>query len=229
MALLNIDTSNIPVATALDPIPAGWYNCAIVESEMKPNSTNNGAYLELSLEVLDGQFKGRKVWDRLNLHNVNPVAQEIAYKTLSAICHAVNVIQVQDSEQLHNRPLQVKVSLRPAGPDANGTPREASNEVKGYKAIEQGAPAAAPAAFAPPPAAPAMPSAPQPPAAPAFAAPAAAPVAPTPPWTQPATAAPATPAAPAMPAPAAPTAPPWAAQAPAAPAAGAPAAPPWAR
>jgi hypothetical protein len=223
MAILNFDSTNVPVAQALDPIPAGWYPCAIVASEVKPTGNGQGAYLELEEEVIEGPYKGRKVYDRLNLQNLNPIAVEIAYKTLSAICHAVNVIQVADSSQLHNRPLMVKVALRSAGMGKDNQMHEASNEVKGYKAMGQDAAPAAPAApaFAPPPAAaPAAPAAPawQPPApaapaAPAFPAPApapaAAPVAPAgaPPWA--AAAQPAAPAAaPAMPV--APAAPPWA-------------------
>ena len=54
--------------------------------------------------------------DRLNLQNENPTTVQIAYETLSQICHSVGVIQCQDSQQLHNIPLLVKVKLRPAGP-----------------------------------------------------------------------------------------------------------------
>lgn len=218
---LNFDASTVAPSAALDPIPAGWYNAHITDSEAKPTSAGTGFYLELEMEVLDGPYAGRKVFDRLNLHNPNPVATEIAYKQLSAICHATGVIQVADSAQLHNRPLQVKVALRPAGPGADGKQYEASNEVKGYKGIGQPAPAgttmtapppapaAAPAAAAPawqPPAG----AAPQAPAAapwapPAAPAPVAAPVASaTPPWAPAASAAPV-----AAPAPAAPATPPW--------------------
>lgn len=210
---LNFDSTNVPVAAALDPIPAGWYVCAMTASEMKPTNTPGGMYLEAEYTVLDGDYKGRKVFDRLNLQNANPVAVEIAYKQLSAICHATGVIQVANSEQLHNRPLMVKVSMRPAGQGKDGNMYEANNEVKGYKGVEVQA-AAAP--MAPPPVTP-----PAAPAAPAWAPPAAAAPAPAAPpaWTPPA-----------APAAAAPAAPPWAAPAaPAAAPAGAPVAPPWAK
>jgi len=221
-AQLNFDASTVAPSAALDPIPAGWYNVHITDSEAKPTGAGTGFYLELEMEVLDGAYAGRKVFDRLNLHNPNPVATEIAYKTLSAICHATGVIQVADSAQLHNRPLQCKVSLRAAGPGKDGQHYEASNEVKGYKGIGQAAPTAAPvapiakaspvAAPAPaaawtPPAAPVAPEAPTwtPPAAPT-AAPAPAPAAP--PWAGAQAAPAAAPVAPA-PAPAAPATPPW--------------------
>ena len=147
MANLNFDARQVEPQKALDPIPAGWYNAKITESEMKPTKDGEGTMLALTLQVIDGQYANRKLFDRLNLQNKNAVAQNIAYQTLSAICHATGVIQVQDSQQLHGIPLMVKVNLRPAGQGKDGQFYDASNEVKGYKAIEgQQAP---PPGFAP--------------------------------------------------------------------------------
>ena len=154
MAQLNFDATQIaPDAGQLDAIPAGWYNAAMDQSEMKPTKDGSGAYLECRFNVLDGQFAGRKLFARLNLRNANPVAQEIAFKQLSAICHAVGVLNVQESSQLHNQPLKLKVSLRPASGDY-----EASNEIKAFKninenvgGVQNGAPASGPASFTPPP------------------------------------------------------------------------------
>lgn len=237
MAQLNFDASQVAPSEALEAIPAGWYNAQMTASEMKPTSNGTGAYLQAEFTVLSGDYAGRKLFDRINLQNKNPVAVEIGYKTLSAICHAVGVIQVQDSQQLHGRPLQLKVSLRAAGPGADGKHYEASNEVKGYKGMDgAGVPmAGAPAGGAPSwaPQAPAQQAAPQyappPAAAPQqWAPPAQAAAAAPQQWQQPAPQAPqapapqqwAPPAQQAAPAPqqAAPT-PPWqgqpAAQAPA--------------
>lgn len=253
MAQLNFDASQVAPSEALEAIPAGWYNAQMTASEMKPTSDGTGAYLQAEFTVLSGDYAGRKLFDRINLQNKNPVAVEIGYKTLSAICHAVGVIQVQDSQQLHGRPLQLKVSLRAAGPGADGKHYEASNEVKGYKGMGgAGVPmAGAPAGGAPSwaPQAPAQQAAPQyaPPAAPAPQqwAPPVQPAAAAPQqWQQPAPQAPqapaqqwAPPAQQAAPAPqqAAPT-PPWQGQPAAqAPAVGQPVAqsnapvPPWAQ
>lgn len=150
MAQLNFDASQVAPSEALEAIPAGWYNAQMTASEMKPTADGTGAYLQAEFTVLSGDYAGRKLFDRINLQNRNPVAVEIGYKILSAICHAVGVIQVQDSQQLHGRPLQLKVSLRAAGPGADGKYYEASNEVKGYKAADAGAPmAGAPVGGAP--------------------------------------------------------------------------------
>lgn len=199
-AALNFDASQVAPSVAPEAKPAGWYVCMATASEMKPTKDGVGQYLEFEFTILAPQeYAGQKFFDRLNLVNSNPMAVEIAFKTLSAICHATGVIQVQDSAALHNRPLQLKVSLRPAGPGADGVVRDATNEVKGYKAIDGATPPATPQ-YAPPPVAPAPQYAP--PAAPQYAPPAAqqyAPPAATPQYAPP-------PAAPT----AASTPPPWA-------------------
>jgi len=140
MAQLNLatgqtfDATHVDPTPRFDPIPAGDYRVIITASEMKFTKDGSGQYLELTLEVQGGEFSGRKLFDRLNLNNSNRQAVEIAQRQLSQICHAVGVLQVADSEQLHYKPLVAMVTVRP--------PREqyaASNEVKGYKAAS-GAP-----------------------------------------------------------------------------------------
>lgn len=141
MAQLNFDATQVAPAVGLDPVPAGWYNCIMEKSEMKPTKDGAGAYLECQYNIVDGQYAGRKLFDRLNLRNSNPQAQEIAFKTLSAIAHAVGVLHVADSQQLHNIPLKVRAKVRPADGQY-----EASNDVTGYKNINEGNNGAAPGA-----------------------------------------------------------------------------------
>jgi hypothetical protein len=131
MAKLNFDASQVAPDTGLpDALPAGYYNVMVDESEMKPTkdfATSGSMYLQLRMNVLDGQFIGRKLFARFNLKNKNPAAEEIARKQLSAVAHAIGVIQVQDSQQLHGIPLKVKVKLRAASGDY-----EASNDIAQY-------------------------------------------------------------------------------------------------
>ena len=133
MSQLNFDASQVDPQQSFDPIPAAWYKTMIVASEMKPTKDQQGAYLQLQLKVIDGEYTNRVVFARLNVQNRSQVAQEIAYKQLSAICHAVNVIQVQDSQQLHGIPFETKVSVSPA---SDGY--DASNDVKGFRKIGAG-------------------------------------------------------------------------------------------
>lgn len=96
-----------------DVFPAGKYLAQIVASEMRPTKDGRGQYLFLELDILEGQFAGRKLFDRLNLVNDNPDTVDIATRTLSSICRATGQMQVKDSEQLHLIPLIADVRVRP--------------------------------------------------------------------------------------------------------------------
>lgn len=127
MSTLNFDANSVEPSTGFDPVPAGKYPAVIVESVMKPTKNGNGQYLELTFEIIDGDYKARKVWARLNLENQNSTAVQIARSELSAICRAIGVMQPQDSIELHNLPLIITVRCR-----KNPETEEISNEIKGY-------------------------------------------------------------------------------------------------
>jgi len=126
------DANTVEPNAPREIIPAGDYIAQIVKSEFVSTKSGNGKQLVLELEVLDGEHRGRRVWDRLNLDNPNAQTVEIAQRTLSAICHATGVLRVSDTEVLHFKPMVVKVTVKPKGLDKQGIEREASNEVKGY-------------------------------------------------------------------------------------------------
>lgn len=141
MATLNFNANEVEPSVGFEPLPAGKYQAIIVDSEMKATKAGNGQYLQLELEVIDGELKGRKVWDRLNLDNPNSQAVEIARATLSAICRSVKVMEPKDSIDLHNLPLTITVACKKL--DSG----EFSNDIKGY-AEKQSASAATSAAKA---------------------------------------------------------------------------------
>lgn len=152
MAFLNFDSTNIAPETTRDPIPAGTYLSHITESDLVAAKSGNGQNLKLTFEVLDGQYKGRKVFETLCVQHVNQDTQRIAQAKLSAICHATGLLRVQDSSELHYKPIKLNVTVQPP---ANGY--DAQNRIKGYESAN---PAGAyapqqPQQFAPPPAAPA--------------------------------------------------------------------------
>ena len=137
MATLNFNANEVEPSTGYEAIPAGKYLAVIVDSEMKPNKAGTGEYLQLEFEIIEGEYRNRKVWTRLNLHNPNPDAVRMARADLSAICHAVNVIQPGDSVELHNLPLTITVKCRKT-PDG-----DIVNEIKGYAAKDLAAGTAA--------------------------------------------------------------------------------------
>lgn len=129
MAAVNFNANEVEPNKSFEPLPAGKYNALITQSEEKPTKAGTGSYLELTFEVLDEEYKGRRLWARLNLNNPSDQAVAIARAELSAICHAVNVLELQDTTQLHDLPMLVKVVAKP-----DKVSGEVRNEIKGYEA-----------------------------------------------------------------------------------------------
>ena len=108
----------------------GEYPAVMVASDYKATKAGTGKYLECEFVITHGKYKGRKMWDRLNLKNPNPTAENIARVTLGNICRAVGVLNPPDSESLHSLPLMIKIGLQDDDPERN--------EVTGYsKAVNE--------------------------------------------------------------------------------------------
>jgi len=131
MQFNNFNANDIPEQDSFEPIPAGWYTAMITDAEEKPTKSGNGSYLQLRLDVIQGEFENRVIFERLNLDNPNETAVQIAQRTLASICRAVGIMQPKSSEDLKDTPIMVKVGIQPASGQY-----EASNSVKGYAPVD---------------------------------------------------------------------------------------------
>ena len=107
---------------------------------MKANKAGTGSLLQLTFQVIEGDYANRLLWDRLNLDHPNATAVQIARADLSAICRAVGVLSPKDSVELHNLPLVIHVRCKKRTDTG-----ELVNEIKGYSKKDE-PPAAANAA-----------------------------------------------------------------------------------
>jgi hypothetical protein len=133
--LSGFNANEVEPAVGFDPIPAGKYLAVITESGMKPTKSGAGNFLELTFQVLDGEFKGRLLWARLNLDNPNATTVKIARAELSAICRAIGVMAPKDSVELHNLPLIITVAHKKRQDTG-----EIINVIKGYAKKDAAAP-----------------------------------------------------------------------------------------
>ncbi len=129
--LSGFNANDVEPTTDFEPIPAGKYTAVITDSEMKPTKAGTGHYLQLTFQIIEGEYKGRFLWARLNLDNPNATAVKIARAELSAICRAVGVMAPNDSVELHDLPLVISVKCKKR-PDTD----EITNEIKGYSKKE---------------------------------------------------------------------------------------------
>lgn len=133
--ILNFNAATVAPQQAFENLPTGWYVGRVVASEEKSTKAGTGSYLQLEFEIIAPQnYAGRKVWEILNLKNPNATAVEIAYQTLSAICHATGVILLQQPEQLFGIPMDIKIGL---SKPQDGY--EQRNEIKGYRPMSSAA------------------------------------------------------------------------------------------
>lgn len=114
-----------------EPIPVGEYIAMIVDSERVKTKNGNGEQIKLTWQIVDGEYDGRKVFDRLNLDNPNTTAVEMSMRQLSSICHATGKHRIADSAELHNIPCLIGVEIRSATPQY-----AASNRIRRYNLID---------------------------------------------------------------------------------------------
>lgn len=142
MVTLAFNATTVAPNTGFEALPSGNYPVIITGSVEKPTSKRDGSsYLEITMVVQGGEYNGRTVIDRLNTKNASLQAVEIAYGTLSAICHVTGVLNMQDTQQLHNRPFTVIVTKEPRA----DRPGQYSNNVNGYLDINGKPPGSNPA------------------------------------------------------------------------------------
>ena len=139
MAQLGTDYQGAKPMDDFSPIPVGDYKAVITDSEVKETKNKDGQYLNLKVEIIEGEYQGRILFVILNLWNPNPKAVEIANRELATIVAAVNKPGAQDSTELHNIPMTIKIGIQP-GVGEYGP----SNRIKNYMAyaapvVSQGA------------------------------------------------------------------------------------------
>lgn len=148
MPEINYNASDYEPIGSFELLPIGKYTVIISGSEYKKTKPKEGRavseYLSLTFTVVDGESKGRKLFTSLHINNPNDDAKEIARRTLSAICGCIDTLHPHLTEEMHNKPLIVKVAIRAANP-----PYDAQNEIKGYERMD-GKPLTAPVANAVP-------------------------------------------------------------------------------
>ena len=147
MAQLGFQTESAPQRTNNFEVIRGTFPAQIIESDTI-TTQKGGLGAKFTFEILDGPFKGRRVWGFINVTNPSAAAQEIGQAELRELCEAVGLTSIKDTQELEFKPLMLR-----CGADRQDAERTVP---KGYKPFVATAGARAPTQARPaPPARPA--------------------------------------------------------------------------
>ena len=126
MAKLGFDLTEVKESTGYAPIPAGEYIAMVISEQMKTTQSGNGEYLALQIQIIEGEYEGRKVFENLNIFNANEQAQQIARSNLKSLGIACGLGgEFTDTSELIERPFVIRLGIDRKDPDRN--------RVVGYK------------------------------------------------------------------------------------------------
>ena len=114
MAQLQFNTFEDATRPSMDRelIPVGDYFAKIIDSDLKTNKAGTGQYIEFVWDINGPSHRGRRVWQRVNIHNANAEAADIGKRELNSICKACGKAQIMDTSELHGVECKVKIKIR---------------------------------------------------------------------------------------------------------------------
>lgn len=145
MAQLQFNATNVAPLEEFVPVTAGWYQAICESAELKPTSAGTGSYLSMKFKIQGPTHAERVIFANVTYSNPNEKAVEIGHRQLSALCHAVGVLNLQDANQLCNKPLMIKVKVTPPQYNvkddvSSGIKYEAGNDIQNYKVLDGATP-----------------------------------------------------------------------------------------
>lgn len=119
MARVDMDLSHDKTQDDFTPVPPGEYDLKVMDSAVI--ESKSGLYLIAKLEyqvVSPPEYRGRKVWDQLNIKGLSSAANEDAVrigreklKTLATIGGHKNPNFIRDTEELHGMVVGAKIEV----------------------------------------------------------------------------------------------------------------------
>jgi hypothetical protein len=128
------DPNAVEPNEGFDLLPPADYRVQITDSDVRATKDGLGRFVWVEMEVLDGEHANRKLWHNFNIVNSSDKAQQIGLGQLSALCHAIGVTGMEDTDDLKFKPFVVAVGTRPA---QDGY--DAQNRIKSFKPSGQSA------------------------------------------------------------------------------------------
>ena len=95
-----------------DLLPVGEYLAQVVEASIEKPNSGDGYYLALTWKIVEGDYEGRQVWQRITCWHSSEQAQTIGRKTLKDLCVATGVAeQVDNAEVFLFKPVRIRLGI----------------------------------------------------------------------------------------------------------------------
>lgn len=88
--------------------------CTVIikESEIKTTRAGNGEYIKITMEVMDDEHSGAKLWHNFNVVNPNEKAVQIGRGQLKRLNQILGISELQDTTELHGQPFRVLTQIK---------------------------------------------------------------------------------------------------------------------
>ena len=94
------------------PLPVGEYVAQVVEASIQQPNSGDGYHLALTWKIIEGDYGGRQVWQRITYLHSSEQAQTIGRKMLKDLCVATGVAeQVDDAEVFLFKPVRIRLGI----------------------------------------------------------------------------------------------------------------------
>jgi len=106
------DPNSVEPADDFDVLPPGKYPVLIESADGRPTKNGQGFGVNLQFSILDGQFKGRKLFKWINIQHTSQKAQEIGQREFSALGKAIGLISITNTNQLLGKAVIAHVKVK---------------------------------------------------------------------------------------------------------------------
>ncbi len=135
MSRLDFNPADFSAAAGAAVIPSGQYAAEVIDSAKRPARSGDGDFLQLTFQVVEGEYRHRVVWVRLHVGSANETVSRMAKEELAAICCAAGIDRLKNSSELHHKPVLITVGVRHRGG------ADISNIVRAYAPVKRVTPA----------------------------------------------------------------------------------------
>jgi hypothetical protein len=95
-----------------DLLPVGEYVAQVVEASVEQPKSGDGHYVKLVWKVVEGEYEGRQLWQRVTYVHSSPQAVEIGRKTLKDLCVALGINEhIESVEPFLFKTARIKVGI----------------------------------------------------------------------------------------------------------------------